>query len=81
VSRTNIDIDDDLVARVMRRYGLRTKKEAVDFALRQVGAAPMTPREMHALRGSGWDGDLDAVRGGEADELAAQWSAGPAPRA
>ncbi|SFP76694.1 Transcription regulator of the Arc/MetJ class [Geodermatophilus dictyosporus] len=68
VGRTNIDIDDDLVDRVMRRYGLRTKKDAVDFALRQVSAAPMTPREMHALRGSGWEGDLDAIRRGEAGE-------------
>ena len=68
VGRTNIDIDDDLVDRVMRRYGLRTKKDAVDFALRQVSAAPMTPREMHAMRGSGWEGDLDALRRGEAGE-------------
>ena len=80
VGRTNIDIDDDLVGRVMQRYGLRTKKDAVDFALRQVSAAPMTSREMHAMRGSGWDGDLDAVRGGEAEELAEQWRAEPAPR-
>ncbi len=80
VGRTNIDIDDDLVGRVMRRYGLRTKKDAVDFALRQVSAAPMTPREMHGMRGSGWDGDLDAARRGEAEELAGQWPVGPAPR-
>ena len=80
VGRTNIDIDDDLVGRVMQRYGLRTKKDAVDFALRQVGAAPMTPREMHALRGSGWEGDLDTIRRGEAEELAGEWPADPAPR-
>ncbi|PRY42072.1 Arc/MetJ family transcription regulator [Geodermatophilus tzadiensis] len=66
--RTNIDIDDDLVDRVMRRYGLRPKKDAVDSALRQVSAAPMSPREMHAMRGSGWEGDLDALRRGEAGE-------------
>jgi Arc/MetJ family transcription regulator len=80
VGRTNIDIDDELVDRVMRRYGLRTKKDAVDFALRHVSAAPMTPREMHAMRGSGWEGDLDGTRRGEAEELAGQWPAGPAPR-
>ncbi len=70
VGRTNIDIDDDLVDRVMRRYGLRTKKDAVDFALRQVSAAPMTAREMHAMRGTGWEGDLDAIRRGEAAQPA-----------
>ncbi|MGY1607598.1 MULTISPECIES: type II toxin-antitoxin system VapB family antitoxin [unclassified Geodermatophilus] len=77
MARTNIDIDEDLVARVMRRYGLRTKKDAVDFALRQVSGAPMTPREMHAMRGSGWDGDLEVLRRGEAEEFAGQR---PAPR-
>jgi Arc/MetJ family transcription regulator len=57
VSRTNVDIDDELVAGVMRRYGLSTKG-AVDFALRQVSAVPMATREMHAMRRSGWGADL-----------------------
>lgn len=36
VSRTNIDIDidDDVMARVQATHGLRSKREAVDFALR-----------------------------------------------
>jgi len=69
MTRTNIDIDDDLVASVMRRYGVRTKKEAVDLALRRA-VGPMPDRaEMLALRGSGWDGDLDALR-----EDMPQWS-------
>jgi Arc/MetJ family transcription regulator len=76
VTRTNIDIDDDLVAAVMRRYGLSTKKDAVDFALRRVSVTPMTPREMHAMRGTGWEGDLDALRGAEGEEVARQWSGG-----
>lgn len=76
VTRTNIDIDDDLVTGVMRRYGLSTKREAVDFALRQVSVVPMTTREMHAMRGSGWGADLEAVRSGERDEVAAQWGEG-----
>jgi len=62
VSRTNIDIDDDLVARVMRRYGLRTKREAVDFALRQAAPEPMTREEFLAYEGVGWGGDLDEIR-------------------
>ena len=73
VTRTNIDIDDDLVTGVMRRYGLSTKKEAVDFALRQVSVVPMATREMHAMRGSGWGADLEEIRSGEGDEVAAQW--------
>ena len=34
MSRTNIDLDDELVERVMVRYQLTTKREAVDYALR-----------------------------------------------
>ena len=76
VSRTNIDIDDDLVAGVMRRYGLSTKREAVDFALRQISVVPMTTREMHAMRGSGWGADVEEIRSGEGAEVAAQWGEG-----
>lgn len=34
MSRTDIDIDDDLVERVMLRYKVATRQEAVDLALR-----------------------------------------------
>ena len=59
VSRTNIEIDDELIERVMRRYGYRTKREAVHEALRQMvdGVEPMTTEEMLAMRGSGWGED------------------------
>ena len=60
--RTNIEIDDDLIARVMRTYRIRTKREAVDYALRRLAVEPMTREEMLAMRGTGWDGDLDEMR-------------------
>ena len=69
MTRTNIDVDDDLIAHVMSRYGLRTKKEAVDYALRRLHVEPMTRAEMLAMEGTGWDGDLDAVRTGQAEKL------------
>ncbi|MGI8460375.1 MAG: type II toxin-antitoxin system VapB family antitoxin [Solirubrobacterales bacterium] len=62
MGRTNIDIDDEKVDRVMRLYGLRTKREAVDLALRELVGEPMTREEALAMRGSGWDGDLDEIR-------------------
>ncbi|WP_419922966.1 type II toxin-antitoxin system VapB family antitoxin [Candidatus Poriferisodalis sp.] len=63
MSRTNIDIDDELIGRAMSRYGLRTKREAVHFALEQlVGGEPMSVEDQLATRGIGWDGDLDAMR-------------------
>jgi len=62
--RTNIEIDEQLVARVMRRYGLRTKRAAVELALRRLDVEPMSREEALAMRGSGWDGDLGELRSG-----------------
>ena len=62
MSRTNIDIDDELIARVMEQNGLPTKKDAVEFALRRVVVTPMTIEEALAMKGTGWEGDLDAMR-------------------
>jgi len=65
MSRTNIDIDDDLVQKVMRQYRLESKRAAVDYALRQLVGNPMTKEEVLAMEGTGWDGDLDAMRDAE----------------
>ena len=62
MTRTNVDIDDRACAEVMRRYHLATKREAINFALRTLAAEPMSIEDARALRGSGWDGDLDAMR-------------------
>jgi hypothetical protein len=45
----------------MKRYGLRTKREAVNFALREL-AVQLSARDARKLRGSGWDADLDELR-------------------
>jgi Arc/MetJ family transcription regulator len=58
VSRTNIDIDDRLIAEVIRRYRLASKREAVDLALRRLADSPLSRDEALALEGSGWEGDL-----------------------
>lgn len=52
MGRTNIDIDDELVGRVMRRLGVHTKKEAVDLALRHLAGQPMTIDEALEMRGA-----------------------------
>jgi Arc/MetJ family transcription regulator len=62
MSRTNIDIDDYLVAEVMRRFGVGTKREAVDLALRRLVGTPLTPEFLLGLEGIGWEGDLDEMR-------------------
>jgi Arc/MetJ family transcription regulator len=62
MSRTNIDIDDELVALVMRRYNIATKREAVDLALRELVGQALTTEEALRLEGSGWEGDLERLR-------------------
>ncbi len=63
VARTNIDIDDRMIAEVMHRYGLRTKREAVDLALRRLVGEPPLIDEILQLEGSGWQADLEEIRG------------------
>ena len=62
VSRTNIDIDDRLVAEIIRRYRLASKREAVELALRRLAGAPLSREQAIALEGSGWEGDLADMR-------------------
>jgi Arc/MetJ family transcription regulator len=63
MGRTNVVIDDELIERVMKLYNLRTKREAVDFALRQAANRAAVNRRILALEGSGWSGDFEAIRG------------------
>lgn len=64
MGRTNIEIDDDLVSEAMRRYGLRSKRAAVDLALRRLVGESMTREDALAMEGAGWEGDLDEMRSG-----------------
>jgi Arc/MetJ family transcription regulator len=52
MARTNIDIDDALVHRVMVMFNLTTKREAVDLALRRLALPPMSKEEALAMSGS-----------------------------
>lgn len=63
MARTNIDIDDRLVAEVMSRYHLPTKRLAVDLALRSLVLEPMSRDEVLAMRGTGIEFENDEVEG------------------
>lgn len=69
MTRTNIELDDALVAEVMSRFGVRTKKEAVDLALRRLVGVPLQRDFLLGLEGSGWDGDLEQLRSAGAEPL------------
>ena len=51
--RTNIEIESDYLRTIMDRYGIHTKTEAVDLALRSLAGQPMSQQEALAMRGSG----------------------------
>jgi Arc/MetJ family transcription regulator len=68
MTRTNIDLDDEVVDRVMAKYGLKTKKAAVDLALRRAAGPPLTKEFLLDLEGIGWEGDLDEMRGSRVED-------------
>lgn len=69
MARTNIDIDDALIGEAMRRFGLSTKREAVDYALRRLVGPVMGREEMLDMEGSGWAGTLDDLRADDIERV------------
>lgn len=63
--RTNIEIDEKLLAAAMRILGQTTKRGAVEEALRRVVRNDELRKALDELRGMGWEGDLDKMRRGE----------------
>ena len=60
--RTNIDIDDKVMREVQELTGARTKREAVDLALREL-VARHRRADILKIRGKvRWEGDLEASR-------------------
>jgi Arc/MetJ family transcription regulator len=60
--RTNIVIDDKLMADALRLTGLKTKREAVELGLRTL-LRLRQQEEIKLLRGKlQWQGDLNAMR-------------------
>jgi Arc/MetJ family transcription regulator len=63
VARTNIVLDDDLIKRAMQVGGAKTKRQAVDRALRELVARGSVYRALRKLKGKmPWDGDVNAWR-------------------
>ena len=50
--RTNIEIEEEHLRAVMDRFGVATKTEAVDLALRHLAGQPMSRGEALAMRGT-----------------------------
>ncbi|AFT68627.1 hypothetical protein B5T_00340 [Alloalcanivorax dieselolei B5] len=61
--RTNIVIDDKLMAEALKASGCETKKEAVEEGLKLL-VRLKRQQELRKLRGKvQWEGDLDEMRG------------------
>lgn len=63
--RTNIVIDDDLMAKALKATGLTTKREVVEQGLMLL-IRLKKQQSIRDLRGKvQWEGDLDEMRGGK----------------
>ncbi len=60
--RTNIEIDDELMAEALSASGLSTKKAVVEEALRVLIERHNQRRALEELKGIGWEGDLEQMR-------------------
>jgi Arc/MetJ family transcription regulator len=66
--RTNIEIDDALLAEAMALTGEPTKRATVEAALRTLIRLRHQAAAIERMKGMGWDGDLDAMREGRAPD-------------
>ncbi|HEX8382568.1 MAG TPA: type II toxin-antitoxin system VapB family antitoxin [Sphingomonas sp.] len=60
--RTNIEIDEALMAEAMKALGTKTKRETVEAALQHMVRAKRQLRAFMELKGIGWEGDLESMR-------------------
>ena len=51
-TRTNIENENDYVDVIIKRFGVRTKTDAIDLALRHLAGDPMSREEALAMRGT-----------------------------
>lgn len=62
--RTNIDIDDALLAKAMKITGLTSKKATVEEGLIRLIKGHEQLQSLNEIWGTGWEGDLDEMRRG-----------------
>lgn len=62
--RTNVVLDDELMAKTMKATGKTTKRAAIEEAMRRTVRNEELKEALERLRGIGWAGDLDKMREG-----------------
>lgn len=60
--RTNIEIDQKVIEEILEKTNIKTKREAVDLALKEF-LRKIKLKELSEMAGKvSWTGDLDAMR-------------------
>jgi Arc/MetJ family transcription regulator len=60
-----MELKEELLEAVRQRYHQPNWRAAVEYALRRAAVRPMSREEALAMRGAGWDGDLEGSRSGD----------------
>ena len=60
--RTNVELDEDLVDEAMKLTHIRTKKELVNFAIRELVTKAKRRRILELEGKVEWEGDLHDMR-------------------
>jgi Arc/MetJ family transcription regulator len=60
--RTNIDIDDDLMEKALKKTGLKTKKAVVEEGLKKLIESKNQKELLKYFGKLKWEGDLDDMR-------------------
>ena len=66
--RTNIVLDDKLVEKGMNYTGIQTKRELVDFALRELIRRKERKKILRLKGKLRWEGNLDEMRSSRFDD-------------
>ncbi len=67
--RTNIVIDDDLIKKGFLYTGLQTKKQLIDFALRELIKRKKRKKILKLKGKLCWEGDLEEMRSSRFHDL------------
>jgi Arc/MetJ family transcription regulator len=64
MKRTNIVIDEELIEDALKATGLKTRRELVDYALREVLRQESQKRILKLKGAVHWEGNLSSMRRG-----------------
>jgi Arc/MetJ family transcription regulator len=64
MGRTNVVLDDGVVARCQKVTGIKTRRGLIDYALREILRHERQKRILGLIGKVRWEGDLDSWRGG-----------------